>query len=556
MTNNTVAQTPLDCFYYWESTKPDAVYLSQPTAGQWCDYSWGEVGQQARKAAACLQAMGIKQGERVCILSKNCAHWMIADLAIMMSGGASAPAFTSMSADDVLYILEHSGSKVLIVGETDNWDQIKDCLPEGLAVISLPGMDIPQADIGWAQLLENFEPVSGNPARALDDELTTIYTSGSTGKPKGVMYDFEGAYHVALNLGDTYRMTEDDIMISYLPMAHGFERAVVDWMSLLAGYRVGFNESLTTFAEDMKQVRPTVFQCVPRLWTKFQEGVVAKFGGQDILSGKLADSEQSDAIKLAIKQGLGLDRARLCLTGSAPTPMPLHQWYEALDMPQCEIYGQSEVLSGTSNLPWDRKAGTLGKPTCHTDIKISDIGEILIRARAMMTGYLNEPEKTAETLIDGWIHTGDKGEIDADGFLRITGRIKEIFKTAKGKYVAPVPIEGHFVSNPYIEQVCLIGNGLPQTVLTLQLSEIGKNAAREVVAAEIGKQVVAVNESLGAHEKMAGIVISAQDWSSANGRVTHTMKIKRQPIEQYFQPLAEGVFAESSTAAHPAVIWE
>lgn len=549
-------ESPLDMFYHWERKKPDAVYLQQPVGGVWRDLSWSEVGQEARRVAAALQSMGVRQGERVSILSKNCAHWVIADLATMMSGGSSAPIFTSMTDVDARYILDHSGSKVLFVGQTDNWERVRDALPREVKVIALPFAEVAGADYSWDEILEEYQPLPANPQRAGTDELTTIYTSGSTGQPKGVVYSFEGAGHIVRNLGQTFRMTEEDRFISYLPLAHGFERAAIDFMSMYAGCTVGFNEAQETFNEDMRTVRPTFFQCVPRLWYKFQEAVLTGFGGQDSLDKLLADPATAETTKAQVKQKLGLDAGRLLTTGSAPTPLPLHAWYEALDMPLCELYGQSEVLSGTSNLPWDRKAGTLGKPTENTELKIGDNGEILIKAKAVMVGYLHEPEKTAETLIDGWIHTGDKGEIDGDGFLKITGRVKEIFKTTKGKYVAPLPIESMFSSTSSLEQICLMGSGFPQTVLLVQLSEQGKNIKSDKLKADLYQQVLKINDELDGHSRIACVIISDQDWSSENGLVTHTMKIKRAALEKHYAPMAEHAFSNGATAVKPLIIYE
>jgi long-chain acyl-CoA synthetase len=552
----TESESPLDMFYHWENSKPDAVYLRQPVDQVWHDYRWRDVGEEARRMAAALQGMGLAEGERVSTLSKNCAHWLIADLATMMAGYSSAPVFTSMVGEDVRYILEHSDCRVLFVGQCPNWPQVRKLLPEKVTVISLPFADVPGADYSWNELLASHQALPGNPSRPGRDEITTIYTSGSTGVPKGVVYSFEAAGHIVRNLGQTFRMSEQDRLISYLPLAHGFERAVIAFMSLYAGCTIGFNESQDTFSADMHEVRPTVFQCVPRLWSKLQESVQASFGGQDGLAALLADPVGADMTKTKVKQALGLDAGRLLMTGSAPTPMPLHAWYEALDMPLCEIYGQSEILSGSCNLPWQRKPGTLGKPTVNTELKIAGNGEILIKARAVMSGYLHEPQKTAATLIDGWIHTGDKGEIDEDGFLKITGRVKEIFKTTKGKYVAPLPIESMLSSSVNLEQMCLMGNGLPQTVLLVQLSTQGQDMDTETLQDELQRQIIEVNADLDGHEKIAGVIISAQDWNPENGLVTHTMKIKRAALEQRYGALAEKAFSIGASVKQPLVLLE
>lgn len=556
MTNFPLSETLLDMFYHWEREKPESPYLRQPIEQAWTEYTWAEVGDQARRIAAALGSFGLHSGDRVSILSKNCAHWVIADLATMMSGCSSAPVFTTMTGDDVEYCLKHSGSRALFVGQTENWEDARAVLPADVKVIALPFADVPGADYHWDTLLKAHEPLPGNPNRALSDEVTTIYTSGSTGKPKGVVYNFEGAGHIVRNLGQTFRMGESDRLISYLPLAHGFERAAVDFMSLYAGCTIGFNENQATFGADMKAVRPTFFQCVPRLWTKFQEGVLAGLGGQESLDTLLADSSTAEPTKQRIKQNLGLDEARILTTGSAPTPLPLHAWYEALDMPLCELYGQSEVLSGTCNLPWDRKPGTVGKPTLNTEIRIADNGEILIKAKAVMQAYLHEPEKTAETLVDGWVLTGDKGELDEDGFLKITGRVKEIFKTTKGKYVAPLPIESQFSSNPNLEQMCLIGAGLPQTVLLVQLSAQGQAACPEALDKELRESLIKVNTELETHAKIAALIISNEDWNSQNGLVTHTLKIKRAALEKRYGEMAESAFDDNSSTDRPLILRE
>lgn len=556
MTGVSSAATLLGMFYEWERRKPDATYLRQPVDQVWFEYSWRQVGEQARRIAAALRSMGLSPGDRVSILSRNCAHWLIADIGIMMGGFSSAPVFTTMSPEDVRYCLDHSGARVIFVGQADNWGVVKDDLPEGIKVIALPGVEVSGAHHSWNRLLEEHEPLPGNSDRAPGDEITTIYTSGSTGKPKGVVYSFDGAGHIVHNIGQTFRMSESDHFISYLPLAHGFERGAVGFMSLYTGSSIGFNENQATFAADMREVRPTFFQCVPRLWSKFQESVLQSVGGQESLDALLSEPGTAEAIKERVRQSLGLDRARVLLTGSAPTPLPLHAWFEALDMPLCEIYGQTEILSGTCNLPWDRKPGTQGKPTVNTEIRIAEDGEILIKARAVMEGYLHEPEKTAETVVDGWVHTGDKGEMDEDGFLKITGRVKDIFKTTKGKYVAPLPIESRFSSNPNLEQICLIGSGMPQTVLLAQLSAQGKAADPEDLDRELGKLTAGINRTLDNHARIAALILSKYDWCPENGLVTHTLKIKRAALEERYREMAEAALVEGVSTESPQVLRE
>jgi long-chain acyl-CoA synthetase len=548
---DTTLKTPLEMFYHWEATKPDSVYLRQPVNQHWTDYSWAQVGQQARRMAAALQAIG-PPGSSIGILSANCAHWFMADLAIMMSGHVTVPYFITMGADAVGYVLDHSGTQALLVGRTENWNEIKDAIAHTVKLISLPGVSIEGAQ-AWEDLVADHEPVAGNPVRDPDELFTIIYTSGTTGLPKGVEHTFgtlgaSGASFVKVEL------TEAERFFSYLPLAHCAERVAVFLGSLYCGGSVGFNESLASFNDDLRRVNPTIFFAVPRIWTKFQMGIQGKLGA-DKLNQLLTDPDTAETTGLQIRQALGLGEVRIAITGAAPTPLPLHQWYERIGLPLNEFYGQTELLPISCNLPWERKPGTIGKALAGIEIKIAGTGEILVSGPGCMKGYYRDPEKTAETLVDGWIHTGDRGELDEDGFLKLTGRVTEIFKTTKGKYVAPMPIESHFAENPYIEQVCLAGAGLPETILLAVLSEAGRNTARNTVSKDLRQLLEQINAKLEHHERISHILLSEETWTIENNLMTPTMKIKRGALEdKYMERLV--TLSESGTGKTEPIVWE
>ncbi len=549
---NAALKTPLEMFYHWEAQKPDAVYLRQPVNRQWTDYTWAQVGDQARRMAAVLQGIG-PRGSAIGILSTNCAHWFMADLAIMMSGHVTVPYFTTMGADALGYVLDHSGTQALLVGRSDNWDQVKYSIPSSVKLISLPGVEIERAE-PWDALVAAREPLPGNPSRDPDELYTIIYTSGTTGVPKGVEHTFRTLGGAATPFTTVCKATEDDRLFSYLPLAHCAERVAVLLASLYCGGTVSFNESSATFTDELQRVKPTVFFAVPRIWTKFQMAIQGKFGA-DKLKQLLSDPATAEAIGVQIRQALGFDAVRVAVTGAAPTPLPLHAWYESIGLPLNEVYGQSELLPISCNLPWDRKPGTIGKALPGVEIKIADTGEILVSGPGCMKGYYRDPDKTAETLIDGWIHTGDRGELDADGFLKLTGRVKEIFKTAKGKYIAPMPVESHFADNGYLEQVCLVGAGLPETVLLAVLSEAAREADRVLVTKDLRRLLEQVNGKLEHHERISHIILSEESWSIENGLLTHTLKIKRSALEEKYMEKLTALTAVGTGKTEP-IVWD
>ena len=527
---------PLELFYEREARHPNKRYMVQPLGGgQLLELSWADVGEQARRAASWLRSRELPQGSRIAIISKNCAHWIVADLAIWMAGHVSVPLYPNLTADSMGQVLEHSEAALAFVGKLDDWASMAPGLPPGLPTVSLPLHPQGSFDYSWDDL-QRSAPIQDDPKPAANQLATIIYTSGTTGTPKGVMHNFSNFGFAASNAIKLFGVGEDDRLISYLPLCHVAERMFVELASIYAGQAIFFAESLDTFLEDLKRARPTVMFGVPRIWTKFQMGVYSKMPAQK-LDRLLRLPIIGRFIGRKVLAGLGLDAIRYALSGAAPVPEALLNWYRRLGMEIQEVYGMTENC-GYSHvcLPGKFKQGWIGQNNPGVEVRIGEDGEVLVRSGATMQGYYKDPIKTAETLTDdGFLRTGDKGEQDAEGNLRLTGRIKEIFKTSKGKYVAPAPIENRIGEHSRIEQVCVVGDGLPQPIALCVLSDVGRqevaNDSRDELENSLKALLAEVNGRLDHHERLQGLVLVKEVWAVENGFLTPTLKIKRAVIE-------------------------
>jgi len=527
---------PLELFYEREARHPNKRYMVQPLGGgQLLELSWADVGEQARRAASWLRSRELPQGSRIAIISKNCAHWIVADLAIWMAGHVSVPLYPNLTADSMGQVLEHSEAALAFVGKLDDWASMAPGLPQGLPTVSLPLHPQGSFDYSWDDL-QHSAPIQDDPKPAANQLATIIYTSGTTGTPKGVMHNFSNFGFAASNAIKLFGVGEDDRLISYLPLCHVAERMFVELASIYAGQAIFFAESLDTFLEDLKRARPTVMFGVPRIWTKFQMGVYSKMPAQK-LDRLLRLPIIGRFIGRKVLAGLGLDAIRYALSGAAPVPEALLNWYRRLGMEIQEVYGMTENC-GYSHvcLPGKFKQGWIGQNNPGVEVRIGEDGEVLVRSGATMQGYYKDPIKTAETLTDdGFLRTGDKGEQDAEGNLRLTGRIKEIFKTSKGKYVAPAPIENRIGEHSRIEQVCVVGDGLPQPIALCVLSDVGRqevaNDSRDELENSLKALLAEVNGRLDHHERLQGLVLVKEVWAVENGFLTPTLKIKRAVIE-------------------------
>lgn len=555
----THPSTSLHCLSYWAQKTPDRVYLTQPFPdGSTQDITWGEAADQVARMAAHLRSLNIPEHSNIALLGRNSAHWVLADLAIWAAGHVSVPLYPTLNGDTAAYILEHSEARLLFLGKmdgtVDGWNDIKDILPVDLPLISLPmspRRDTPQ----WTDIVANTAPQPMH-SPSPTDLATIVYTSGSTGRPKGVMHSFQSLISVADGLKQLFPVNQDDRMLSYLPLAHVAERAAVENLSLFYGFHLYFANSLESFQEDLQRARPTLFFSVPRLWMKFYLAINEKLS-----PGKQKLLFNLPLVNLLVKKKvltqLGLNHCRAALTGAAPLSPEIIAWYRNLGLELLEVYGMSENFGYShSNRPGQTRVGTVGVANPGVEHRIGDNGEVQVKSPGQMLGYYRNEEKTREDLTeDGFLKTGDMGEIDSDGYLRITGRVKDLFKTAKGKYVVPVPLESRF-NHPKLEAVCVAGANQPQPCALILLSEetreeLAAHSNHDELERELTEVLTRVNAEAEPHEKLAFAVVVNEPWRIENGMLTPTLKIKRNVIESHYADRMAGWYDQNRR-----IVWE
>jgi long-subunit acyl-CoA synthetase (AMP-forming) len=555
----TVQQTRLllDAAYEWERTQPDRTYMIQPMGdGTVVEYTWRDTMDQARRMAAYLRSLDLPENSHIALISKNCAHFIICDLAIWMAGHATVALYPTLNADTVSYILDHSDAKLVFIGKLDDWDEIRQGIPADMPGIALPLS--PDTDYEtWDDIADRFQPIEDNPSPPADQLALIVYTSGSTGRPKGVMHSFGSASFPAQHLIKEQDITADDRVLSYLPLAHVMERATVECASFYSGTQIYFADSLDTFVEDLRRARPTLFISVPRLWLKFQQGVFQQFPAKK-LDRLLRIPVVSGIVRKKVLQGLALDQVKLAGSGSAPLPADLIEWYDKLGLKIVEGYGMSEDFAYSHmSTPEKRRPGYVGVPPAGVETRISETGEVLIKSPGNMVGYYKQPEKTAECYTeDGFFKTGDRGEYSADGLLKITGRVKELFKTSKGKYVAPVPIENILNADSHVELACVSGLGRPACYALLQLGEewrerMDDDSARAEITGHLEALLDEVNRQVESYEQLQFLVVLRDQWDIGNNFLTPTLKIKRDVIEAAYEPRLDDWYASGQK-----IIWQ
>jgi long-chain acyl-CoA synthetase len=548
----------LQRLYHWEKTSPDKIVFTQPMGGGVVrEYTWREVLDQTRRMAAHLIAQGLAPGSRIGILSKNCAHWLMSDFAIWMAGHVSVPLYPTLAPETIRQILAHSETRLLFVGKLDGWEGMKPGVPADLPCISYP-LSPPTSYPTWDDIIARTAPLAGEPVRPGSDLSTIMYTSGTTGMPKGVMHSFDTfAWSIQSGL-KRVPLDANARMLSYLPLSHVAERMLVEHSLLALGLHVFFADSLETFTADLQRARPTVFFSVPRLWVKFQQGVSAKMPPEK-LKRLLRIPILGGIVRRKILSALGLDQCRFAAGGAAPMPPDLLRWYESLGLSIVEVYGMTENCGlSHATLPGVPRPGTVGKPYEGVESRIDpQSGEIQMRSAGLMLGYYKEPELSRQTLTDdGWLRTGDKGQLDAEGNLRITGRVKDLFKTSKGKYVAPAPIEDRLVMHTSVEACVVTGANLGQPLGIIMLSpdaaqRAAAQAERALLESSLVEHLKSVNAGLDPHEQLDCLVVVTTPWTVENGFVTPTFKVKRNRIEEVYGERFEGW-----VSARRAVIWE
>lgn len=526
---------PLAWVDHWCTEQGERVYLRQPRSGEYATTTWLEFRQQALQMAAALKAQGLQPGDRVGILGSNCAEWFVADIAIQAAGMVSVPIYATAAQPTIDYVIDHAQVKLLFVGKLGNPAEQLAGLPASLITVAFdyPGVT---GQFTWNELLASHEPMAEPHYGDRDEIMSIVYTSGSTGRPKGVVMNYSGYVYGSRAPIEQFGVFKEDQLLSYLPLAHITERTVIQGVSLAAGAAVDFIESIDTFAENVRFTSPTVFISVPRLWKRFQSGILAALP-QGKLNLLLKIPFVAGAVKRKVRAQLGLSRARFTGAGSAPMSVGLMTWFHKLGIDIGEGWGMTETAGlSTGNAPVNTsKFGTIGKPVPGTEVKLSEQGEILIKGDGVFHSYYRQPELTAECFVDGYFKTGDKGEIDSDGYVRITGRIKDIFKSSKGKYIVPAPIENRLLGSGLVEQACVVGDSRKQPVALVVLSaEAAEGHSREALSAQLEDILATTNTPSESHAVLDALIVAPEAWTPENGILTPTLKVKRDQVEQQF----------------------
>jgi long-chain acyl-CoA synthetase len=537
---------------YWAQSQPDKVWMRDLHGAGATEYRWREAVAEIDSVAAWLEAE-FDHGERMALLSKNRAHWIMADMAIIHSGNVTVPLFTTHAQATAEYILEFTDTKALFLGETENWEGVKRVLPTDCLLITLPGVDCDLPHKKWEELIAAAPKEAPKYQPAADDIVSLVFTSGTTGLPKGVIQTHATNLIPMRRCQYLFTQREQPRWFSYLPLSHIAERQIVEFSSINTGGEIWFNESLETLARDLPQCRPHIFFGPPRVWEQLRQSITAKFGGAEALETALASDQAG--VQTLVRGALGMDEVEYCLTAAAPTPPSLIEWWDAVGVTLCEGFGQTEAMGLIITDPEDRRIGSIGKPAGEVEVKIGPDDELLIKAEGCTPGYYNRPEKTAELWQNGWLHTGDKVRIDDDGFIFITGRVKDYFKTIQGKFVAPPPIEGLFAENPHSEQQCLLGRGYSKTVMVTVLTEPARALSSEAVEAAALDTVANINENIEKHARIGAVIFSKTPWTIENEILTPTMKIRREQIETKFGESAERLAREGAETGEVQLYW-
>lgn len=537
---------------HWAEECPDQVWLRDLNEAGSTDYTWKDASQRINAVAAILEER-FEPETKIVVLSENCAHWFMADLAVITSGNVTVSLFTTLPKSTAEYILDFTDTKAIFVGQTSNWDAVSKVLPEDVALFTLPGTQIDEQHETWEDLIEAGSGRAPNYQCKPDDLISLVFTSGTTGVPKGVMQTHSSNIIPIRRGDDVFGVDGTPRSFSYLPLAHIAERQIIEFSSIVRCGEVSFNQSLETLASDMQRTKPHVFFGPPRVWEQFQQAIVAKFGGREALDAAMANDKEG--IGKMIVDSLGLSEVVYCLTAAAPTPPALIQWYEDAGLKLMEGFGQTEAMGVILSTEEHRRIGSIGKPARGVEYRISDEGELIIKADGCTPGYYKMPEKTAELFKDGWLYTGDKVRVDDDGFLYITGRVKDYFKTIQGKFVAPPPIEGKFAVNPHAEQQCLLGRGYSKTVMVTVLSAEAQAQDSSAVEQAILETINEINNAVEKHARIGAVIIDSEAWSIENEVLTPTLKIRREKIEDRYGEKAESLARKSAEQRAVLVHW-
>lgn len=601
-----------------EAQPKDPALLSRAASGGFAALSWAEYRDQVQTLAAALVANGVPVGGAVALVSDNRCEWLLAALGAQAAGAMAVGVYQTSTAEQVAYILRHSESLVAVLDTPSQWRKVKQHLAslpklrrlvllEGLATLSDEERAIQSPAGGalltdWAGLQKSAEghrdAAAERLAGLLPDQIATIiYTSGTTGDPKGVMLTHLNLSWTASAALKVHHADERDAIVSYLPLSHIAEQMFSVYLPITSGTRVYFAGGLDKLRETLLAARPTVFLGVPRVWEKLQAALMQKLGEASPIqrrviawardvgtragryrleSGKpfgLLALEEAVAQRLLfnkVKTAIGLDKVRVAISGAAAIRKDVLDFFLSLGLPIYEVYGQSECAGpATSNAsrPGETRLGTVGKAFPGTVVKLAEDGEILFQGPNLCAGYFKDPASTAAAIQDGWLHTGDVGELDDKGFLRITDRKKDLFKTSGGKYIAPQPLEGLLRAIPIVAQAVIIGENRKYVtaLLTLDVDKVQafakerelpadlaadpeRLAKHEKVLGFVQEHVERMNKTLARYETVKRFTLLPRDFSVERGEMTPSQKLRRRAILTRYASEIEAMYPETNEA--------
>lgn len=538
---------------HWNDSHPDEIWLRDRQGDEFSEWSWSQVHAEVQALAAALEQRFPERRANLGILSRNRAHWVMTDLAIAASGNVVIPMFTTLPQDTARYVMDFTDMQMLFVGETENWEAVSEVLPDNIQLVCFPGVEVPQPHISWEEFVAPFRGQSAAHQPQPDEVFSIVFTSGTTGVPKGVMQTHDSFVIPISRFLMPFGIRDAGRYFSYLPLSHIAERQLISGVSLMTRGTVNFNESLATLVRDLGDARPHFMFGPPRVWEQIQQMIIGGFGSQDAIDAALAEDAEGTGAR--VRDMLGLNEADYLLTAAAPTPPALIHWFERFGLVLMEGFGQTEAMGLIANSRENRKIGSIGLPIEGVEVRLSAEDELQIRATGCSVGYYKRPDKTAETFVDGWVHTGDKVRIDEDGFIFITGRVKDYFKTIQGKFVAPPPIEASFSDNPHTEQQCLLGRGYSKTAMVCVLSALAQQADRDTVEADLRAVIERVNSEVEHHARIGALLISCDPWTIENAMLTPTLKIRREQVEQVFGERAQELAHQAAVAGELIVEW-
>ena len=584
---------------FWKKVgvRGDATSMREKDFGIWRSISWASYGERARRVGVALRRLGLKRGDVVSILSENTPEWLYTDMGVMGMGGVTNGVYTTDSAKQVQYLINDSGSRFFFAENEEQLDKIlevRNACPtllkiivfdmEGLAEFADPQVLSFDALLAMGEgdhALWESEVAMAEP----EDVAMLIYTSGTTGPPKGAMMSHRNMIFQVSRSEAFCELSPSDQLLSFLPLCHIAERKFTVMYSLKTGATINFAEAPDTVPENIREIAPTFFFAVPRIWEKFYSEISIRMGeaiwigraayrvalavGYRVADLKLAEKPVPASLALAfrladrlvlrnIKIWLGIDRTRILGTGAAPVSPELIRWYLALGLEMREIYGQTECCGLATVMPARKKLGSVGCALPGTEVRLSDQGEILVRGPHVFKGYLNNPQKTAETVIDGWLHTGDVGRIDDEGYVQITDRLKDIIITAGGKNVTPSEIENQLKFSPYISDAVVVGDRRKYLTCLVMIdhenvaqyaqqrsvpfTNYASLCAAEEVRVLIGAEIEKVNRTVARVESIKDFRLIDQLLTAEDEELTPTMKLKRNHVNQKYAVLIEQMY--------------